>query len=178
MFVEVTVGPTTTGVDGAGDPVIWYPVRALLPVTAGAVQLTVAVCETLAKAALTFCGADGTPGVVEGTIALVVAPSPVPTPLVAVTVKVYVCVLTSPLTTAAKVEPPTVAVADPGFALTLYDVIASPPSLAGAVQVTVAEAFPGAALAVTGAPGSVAGVTALESPPGPCAPFPAATVKT
>ena len=54
MSVEVTPGPTVTGELGAGEPVIWYPVSALFPITAGADQLTVAVCDTLGKTALTL----------------------------------------------------------------------------------------------------------------------------
>ena len=40
--------------------------------------------------------------------------------------------------------------------------MAAPPLLAGAVQVTVAEALPKVAVPMVGAPGTVAGVTALD----------------
>src|SRR5665648_137387 len=53
-----------------------------------------------------------------------------------------------------------VAVAPPGDAVTVYPVIDEPPLLAGAVQLTVAEAFPGVADTAVGAPGTVLGVTA------------------
>src|SRR6266404_4778746 len=144
MFVEFVAGPSNTGVVGAGEPVTWYPVRGLLPVTTGGDQLTVAVWEMLAKAAVTFCGADGTPGVAEGKTAFVVAEDPVPTPFVALTANVYVVLLVRPLTGVLSVEPPTTTVIPPGLETTWYDVIGSPPVVAGAVQVTVADAFPGA----------------------------------
>ena len=57
--------------------------------------------------------------------------------------------------------------------------MAAPPLLAGAVQVTVAEALPKVAVPMVGAPGTVAGVTALdwaEAAPVPMALI-AATVK-
>ena len=41
--------------------------------------------------------------------------------------------------------------------------MAAPPLEAGAVQVTVAEALPAVAVPMVGAPGVVAGVTALEA---------------
>jgi hypothetical protein len=41
-------------------------------------------------------------------------------------------------------------------------VIADPPFEAGAVQVTVAEAFPGVTVRMVGAPGTVSGVTVFE----------------
>ena len=40
--------------------------------------------------------------------------------------------------------------------------IAAPPSLAGAVNVTLACPLPGVAVPTVGAPGAVAGVTALD----------------
>ena len=42
--------------------------------------------------------------------------------------------------------------------------IADPPVLAGAVQLTIAEPFPGVADRPVGAPGTVAGVTDAEAP--------------
>ena len=56
--------------------------------------------------------------------------------------------------------------------------MALPPSLAGAVQLTPAEAFPAVAVTPVGAPGSVNGVTLLDAAdasPGPIA-FVAVTV--
>jgi hypothetical protein len=42
-----------------------------------------------------------------------------------------------------------------GVAVTVYEVIAYPPSLAGAVQETVADPLPGAAVTPVGVPGVV-----------------------
>ena len=53
--------------------------------------------------------------------------------------------------------PVTVAVAPAGLEATVYEVIALPPSLAGAVQETAAEASPAVAVTPVGAPGTVAG---------------------
>ena len=52
--------------------------------------------------------------------------------------------------------------------------MALPPLLAGAVQVTVAEALPAVADTPVGAPGTVAGVTAVEA--AEAAPVPAPLV--
>lgn len=76
------------------------------------------------------------------------------------------------------VAPETVEVPPAGLETTVYEVIGSPPLLAGAVQVTVAEPFPGDAVAVPGTPGVVAGVTAFDGAPALCAPFCATTVNT
>jgi hypothetical protein len=51
------------------------------------------------------------------------------------------------------VAPFVVQVLDPGVAVTVYPMIALPPSLAGAVQVATAELFPGVTLSPVGAPG-------------------------
>jgi hypothetical protein len=59
-------------------------------------------------------------------------------------------------------------------------VIAEPPSDAGVVNVTVACALPAIAVALVGAPGTVAGVTLLEAAeagPVPTTAFVAVTVK-
>ena len=66
------------------------------------------------------------------------------------------------------IEP--VAVAPPGFAVTVYDEIVAPPLEAGAVNVTVACALPAVADTPVGAPGGPIGVTgadAAEADPGP-----------
>jgi len=52
-----------------------------------------------------------------------------------------------------------VPVIPPGEDVTVYTVMADPPSLAGAVKETDAEAFPAVAETPVGAPGTVAGVT-------------------
>lgn len=48
-----------------------------------------------------------------------------------------------------------------GKEVTVYVVIGAPPLLDGAFQSTVARAFPADAVTAVGAPGTVAGVTAL-----------------
>jgi hypothetical protein len=65
--------------------------------------------------------------------------------------------------TVADVAPVVVAVRPPGEAVTVYPVIAEPPSLAGAVHDTAAWAFPAVPLTPVGAPGTVHGVTAAEA---------------
>ena len=72
-----------------------------------------------------------------------------------------------------------VAVLLPGLEVTVYPVIAEPPLLAGAVNVTVAWAFPAVAVPIVGAPGTVEGVTGFEAELGRLDPltFLAVTVK-
>jgi hypothetical protein len=67
--------------------------------------------------------------------------------------------LVSPVTVAV-VAPVVVAAWPPGLAVTVYPVIAEPPSLAGAVQDTTACALPAEAVTAVGAPGAALGVTA------------------
>ena len=50
----------------------------------------------------------------------------------------------------------------PGFEVTVYPVIAEPPLLTDAVNITVAWAFPAEAVPIVGAPGTVVGVTEFE----------------
>ncbi len=81
-----------------------------------------------------------------------------PTQLLAVTVKLYVVPFVNPVNVNGLVVP--VAVMPPGAEVTVYDVIAQPPSDEGAVQLTVACPLPAAALTPVGAlgrPGTVAG---------------------
>ena len=70
--------------------------------------------------------------------------------------------MVSPLTVAVNVEPLTVAVAPPGDDVTAYDVIALPPLLDGAHQLTDAELSAGVADTPVGAPGALPGVTAAD----------------
>ncbi len=51
----------------------------------------------------------------------------------------------------------------PGLDVTVYSVIALPPSEAGAVNVIVACSLPPETLSIVGAPGRVMGVTALDA---------------
>ena len=83
----------------------------------------------------------------------------VPAALVAVTVNVYAVPLVKPVTVIGD-EPP-VALKPPVFEVTVYEVIADPPLLAGALNVIVACPFPAVAVPIVGAPGTVAGTTAL-----------------
>jgi hypothetical protein len=128
------------------------------PLLAGAVHDTTAAVS--AADAVTLVGA---PGTVRGvTAALATEAGDVPAPFVAVTVNVYAVPLVRPVTV-ADAAPVEVAVRPPGAAVTVYAVIAEPPSLAGAVQDTTAWVFPGVEVTATGAPGTVRGVTAAEA---------------
>jgi hypothetical protein len=69
--------------------------------------------------------------------------------------------LVSPVTVIGLVEP--VPVKPPGLEVAVYPVIAEPPLLAGAVNVTVACAFPAVAVPIVGAPGTVDGVTEFDA---------------
>ena len=57
--------------------------------------------------------------------------------------------------------PVTVALAPAGLEVTVYEVMALPPLLAGALQETDAEALPAVAVTAVGAPGTVAGATGV-----------------
>jgi hypothetical protein len=139
-----------------GFDVAVYPVIAEPPSLVGAVNVTVACAFPFV--AIPIVGAPGTVvGVTEFEAELA---GPGPLAFVAVTVKVYE-VLESPFTIIGLAEP--VPVKPPGSEVTVYPVIAEPPSLAGAVNVTVACAFPAVADPIVGAPGTVDGVTALEA---------------
>ena len=104
------------------------------PLLAGAVQVTTA--EAFPGVADTAVGAPGAVGKDNGvTAALASEAGEVPAAFVAVTVNVYEVPLVSPVTV-AEVPIITVAVAPPGDAVTVYPVIAEPPLLTDAVQVT------------------------------------------
>ncbi len=79
---------------------------------------------------------------------------PVPAELVAVTVKVYASPLLRPVTVIGELAP--VPVKPPGFAVTVYPLIAAPPVFAGAVKVTLASVLPAVAVPMTGAAGTTA----------------------
>jgi hypothetical protein len=119
----------------------------------------------------------GGPGTVAGVTGLDGDDAaPVPTTFVAVTVKVYAVPFASPVTTIGLDGP--VAVAPPGDAVTVYEMIAAPPS-SGAVKPTVAWPVPATADTSVGGPGTVAGVTWPDGADGGPVPatFVAATVK-
>lgn len=77
----------------------------------------------------------------------------------AATVNVYAVPFVRPVIVMGEEEP--VAVIPPGEEVTLYPVIGDPPSLAGAVKVTEAEALAAVAVPIVGAPGTVAGTGQL-----------------
>jgi hypothetical protein len=83
----------------------------------------------------------------------------VPSAFVAVTVNVYVTPFVRPVTVAVVVA--LFAVAPPGLAVTVYEVIAEPPLLAGADQDTSTLVSPIVPATFVGASGTVAGVTEL-----------------
>jgi hypothetical protein len=68
--------------------------------------------------------------------------------------------LVRPVTVIGEAAPE--AVMPPGLEVTVYDVIALPPSETGAVNDTVASVLPATADGEVGAPGTEAGVTALD----------------
>jgi hypothetical protein len=69
--------------------------------------------------------------------------------------------LVNPVTTHGL--PGQVAVLPAGEDVTVYEVMAAPPSLAGGVKLTLAWPSPAVAEAPVGAPGAEAGVTAVEA---------------
>jgi hypothetical protein len=116
----------------------------------------IVACPLLAVA-LTDVGA---PGAVAGVTELLALETElVPSAFVAVTVNVYACPLVRPVTVMGD-EPP-VAVKPPIFEVTVYVVITEPPFETGALNEMVACPFPETATTEVGAPGVVAGVTAL-----------------
>jgi len=77
-----------------------------------------------------------------------------------------------PVTVADVSDPDTVELAPPGFAVTVYELMALPPLDDGGVHETVAWALPEVAVTLVGGPATAAGVTALdgvEAGPGPTA---------
>ena len=69
--------------------------------------------------------------------------------------------LVNPLTIMGEVVP--VPVKLPGLDVTVYPVIALPPVFTGAINATLACAFPAVATTLVGASGTVAGVTATDA---------------
>jgi hypothetical protein len=80
-----------------------------------------------------------------------------PAALVATTVKVYAILVAKPVTTRGELAP--VAVKPPGEDVTVYPVMALPPSEAGGINATLAWALPAVATGLVGAPGTVLGIT-------------------
>ena len=147
--VPVTVALAPTGLE-----VTVYEVMALPPSLSGAVQETEA--EASPAVAVTPVGAPGTVAGAFGVTLFDGAEAALlPTAFVAITVNVYVVPFVRPVSVAD--VPVTVALAPTGLEDTVYEVMALPPSLSGAVQETVAEASPAVAVTPVGALGTVAG---------------------
>src|SRR5271166_1728211 len=131
--------------------VAWYSVTRPVPDWEGAVNETVA--EPSPATAVVPVGAPGGVQGRRGTTLFEGADGfPAPTTLTACTVKLYVLPGVRPVT-AQVVAPVVEHVTPPGLDLATYPVIGLPPSLAGAVQLTCADACPAVATAAVGAPG-------------------------
>jgi hypothetical protein len=96
-----------------------------------------------------------------GVTAALAEAGPVPTALVAVTEHECAVPLVSPVTVSGDTAP--VALSAPGLHVAVYDVTAAPPSFDGGENAIVACAFPGVAVPMRGAPGTVAGVTLFDA---------------
>ena len=179
VYVVPSVRPVTVIGDEPPDAVkppvfevTVYPVIVDPPLLTGGVNEIVAWPSP--AVAVTLVGASG---IVEGVTELEALDAVlVPIELVAVTVNVYAVPFVSPVIVRGD-EPP-VAVNPPVFEVTVYDVIAEPPLLPGALNVIVAWPFPAVAFTLVGAFGTVAGTTELLVPDGVLvpAPFVAVTV--
>ena len=153
-----------------GLAVTRYCVIGAPPLLAGAVNVTLACA--LPGVAVPIVGAPAaTTGAVGVTLFDGAEGAPVPALLVAVTVNVYAVPLVSPVTTIG--DPAPVLNTPPGLAVTRYCVIAAPPLLAGAVNVTLACALPALAVPIVGAPGAetgAVGVTLFDTADGALVP--------
>jgi hypothetical protein len=87
-----------------------------------------------------------------------------PTLLVATTANVYSVPFVSPVTVSGEAGP--LEVKPPGVDVTVYEVIAAPPSLTGAVNVIVACKSPAVATTEVGASGTVTVATAFDGSDG------------
>lgn len=129
------------------------------PLSVGATITTVALPSP--RVALVIVGAAGGPtGVTEFELFEI---GDDPAALFATTVKLYVVELLRPLTVQLVAPAGAVHVAPPGEAVTVYPVIAAPPSLIGAVNETVALESPATAVMDVGASGADAGVAVTET---------------
>jgi hypothetical protein len=158
--VDVPVPVTVVGVCAVVpvNGVTTYPVIGLPPFDAGAVQDTDA--DALPAVAVTAVGA---PGAVAGATGVTLADAaddaPTPTAFVAATVNVYAVPFVNP-DTVVDVPVTTVAVCAvvPMNGVTVYPVIGLPPSEAGAVQDTNADALPAVAVTAVGEAGATGAV--------------------
>lgn len=151
-----------------GVTVAEYSVMASPPVDVGAVTVIVAALEDVATALVIEGAEGGAAGVVIVDAAAVVAPSP--TALVARVVIAYVVPGAKPLiVTALEIcaAGTVIRIGAPppdGVAIISYSMIADPPVTVAAPIVTDADvAFAAVADTDTGAPGTVAGVTAADA---------------
>jgi len=146
LSVAVRTFPTVTELPV--DGIIVYPVIAEPPFEAGAVQLTVA--EALAATAETPVGAPG-----RSALGVIAADSTdeveVPSILIAFMLKVMAVPFVKPVTVELKTFP--TVTAEPTEGVIVYPVIGESIYEVGAVQETVAEAFPGVADIPVGIPG-------------------------
>jgi len=165
-----TLPPTGQVVEAAANG----PLVVMLLIVSGPVPVFFTVTATGALVVPTACESKLT--AVGVTLAVVVVTAagmtgaeraeaaPTPVALRAATSNVYVVPLVSPVTDIGLADAETVlSRVVPANTRTSYPVIAEPPLLAGAVQVTVAEPLPAVTAPSVGAPGTVAvGVTAAE----------------
>ena len=154
VMVHEPDDPVTVHVAPPGEAVTVYEVG--VPPVDGATTVTVA--WPLPATAVGFPGSPG--GKVGVTAEDAADADDVPSALVAVEVNVYAVPLISPVTVHEPDDPVTVHVSPPGEAVTVYEV--GVPPVDGATTVTVAEAFPGTAVGVPGAPGGLRGITGAE----------------
>ncbi|GKS13454.1 hypothetical protein YDYSY3_44540 [Paenibacillus chitinolyticus] len=133
---------------------------ALPPSLAGASKLTVA-CP-LPAVAVTFVGALGTLiGATGVTLPDAADTAELPALFFATTVNVYAVPFVNPVTMTG-LAVVLVPLNPPGLDVTVYSVIALPPSLAGASKLTVACPLPAVAVTFLGALGTATTLNAFE----------------
>ncbi len=145
------------------------------PLLVGAAQVTTA--DTLRGLADTDSGTEDT--VPARSDAEATDADPAPTMFVARTVNVYRAPLVRPATVHVSAGATAAQVSPPGDAVTVYPVMAVPPVLVGASQLTTADPISALAVTVRGTEGTahtVTGDDATDTGPAP-APFVARAVK-
>jgi len=167
VMVQVVAGALTVHEAPPGVAVIVYDKIGDPPSLVGGDSVIVA--ERLPTVTVSMVGGFGTLSGVTATVAS--DESEVPTPLVAVTTKVYAVPFVKPEIIIGAALPD--AVAPPGDAVTVYDVI-DDPLFAGAVKLTLAPPFIGVATGDIGALGRFAGVT--DDDGADAVPIPAAVI--
>ena len=159
-LVKLAVKTFSTDTGSPTDGVTVYAVIVAPPFEAGAVQVTVA--EALPATAETVLGALGAVAGITGADKS--EATELPMAFFAITVNVIAVPLVNPLIVAVKTLPTFSAV--PMDGVTVYPVIAEPPSEDGAVHDTVAKVFPATAKMSVGASATVAGVIGAEGEEG------------